>query len=778
MKKICCVLVFVCILFLSNVFPQVLAGWVQYIYDDLSRLKTVSYSDGTYIEYDYDEAGNRTVVVTRVETYGFLSVTISPASAIRDGAQWRVPGGPWQDSGTIVSHLEPGLHTVEFKGIPGWTTPSGSNVTISPGKTSSVSDSYVPNSPFSVTIEPPEAISDGAQWRIDGGGWQASGTSVSNLEPGNHTIELKDVPGWDKPDYCIVDCTFIIDPNSPQNFVFIYNAQCSVSVTIEPQEAVDAGAKWRVDTGNWQDSGTTVWHLEAVQHHIEFLEIPGWTVPAQQTVTLTRGGTGYITPKVLSGLYIPQIGSLSVTINPSEAISAGAQWRVDQGFWQNSEATLPSLSVGRHYIEFKEVTGWTEPFLRSVDISQDYSSAVSVAYVLKTGSLSVTVSPPEAVSAGAQWRVDGGGEWQNNGATVSALSPGQHTLEFKDLTDWTKPGTQSVTIAKGQPSNASGSYVHQTDCLITTINPPGAISDGAKWRVDGGTWQNNGEVACGLSVGSHTIEFKTVDGWNTPANQPITIAGDHGATAVGSYVQQTGSLSVTISPAGALSAGAEWQVDGGAWQSSWDAVSGLGVGQHTVQFKAIPGWTTPASRPVTITNGQTTPATGTYIQQIGTISVTITPLEAIDAGAQWKVDNGEWQTIGATTLSLPVGSYTVYFKDIEGWTTPQTYPVSITADQTSTAARAYTIQPVKNITRGTYYPTLQDAYYDAASAGDTLRVLDTQLTENFRADRSISVRIIGGYLPGFTTQANKTVIKGAPVIHSGTVTMGNFRISK
>jgi hypothetical protein len=72
---------------------------------------------------------------------------------------------------------------------------------------------------------------------------------------------------------------------------------------------------------------------------------------------------------------------------------------------------------------------------------------------------------------------------------------------------------------------------------------------------------------------------------------------------------------VTISPAAAVTAGAQWNVDGGAWQNSAATVSGLTVGTHTVNFKAVSGWTAPTTASVTINNGATTTATGTYIQQ-------------------------------------------------------------------------------------------------------------------------------------------------------------------
>ncbi|MBI5820984.1 MAG: hypothetical protein HZA88_18595, partial [Verrucomicrobia bacterium] len=59
------------------------------------------------------------------------------------------------------------------------------------------------------------------------------------------------------------------------------------------------------------------------------------------------------------------------------------------------------------------------------DTSALYSSGEIEADWM-TGSLQVTLAPTAAVSAGAQWQVDGGA-WQNSGAIVSSLSVGSHT---------------------------------------------------------------------------------------------------------------------------------------------------------------------------------------------------------------------------------------------------------------------------------------------------------------------------------------------------------------
>ncbi len=76
--------------------------------------------------------------------------------------------------------------------------------------------------------------------------------------------------------------------------------------------------------------------------------------------------------------------------------------------------------------------------------------------------------------------------------------------------------------------------------------------------------------------------------------------------------QQTGSLRVTISAQGAIDAGAQWRVVGGTWQNSGATVGGLSVGQHTVEFKTVAGYSTPGNQTVTINDGQTTAISGLY----------------------------------------------------------------------------------------------------------------------------------------------------------------------
>ena len=93
-----------------------------------------------------------------------------------------------------------------------------------------------------------------------------------------------------------------------------------------------------------------------------------------------------------------------------------------------------------------------------------------------------------------------------------------------------------------------------------------------------------------------------------------------------------GSLKVTLSPAPAIMAGAQWQVDGGVAQPSSATVLGLSVGNHTVTFSPLNGWWIPASQSVTVSANLTatvnvTYGKLTYTTNNGAISITgyITP---------------------------------------------------------------------------------------------------------------------------------------------------------
>jgi len=61
--------------------------------------------------------------------------------------------------------------------------------------------------------------------------------------------------------------------------------------------------------------------------------------------------------------------------------------------------------VGAHTVEFKPVSGWTAPGESGGDDHQgSVDECQTGSYTPPSCSLQVTIQPPEAVAAGAQWR--------------------------------------------------------------------------------------------------------------------------------------------------------------------------------------------------------------------------------------------------------------------------------------------------------------------------------------------------------------------------------------
>jgi hypothetical protein len=286
-----------------------------------------------------------------------------------------------------------------------------------------------------------------------------------------------------------------------------------------------------------------------------------------------------------------------------------------------------------------------------------------------TGGLEVMILPSSAVSEGAEWQVDGG-VFQTNGAILSGLVPGNHAISFSTVAGFTTPAVQTVLVTAHQTTLATGNFpvaIANAGSLQVMISPAAAVAAGAQWRVDTESYQPNGAIVAGLSIGAHILSFNTNSGWTTPLAQMVTITNSQTTLGLGTYVLQAGSLQVTLLPPAIVTAGAKWQVDGGTFQASGATWSGLLPGSHTINFNTVLGWKTPASQVVTITNTLTTPATGFYTQppQLAGMTVVGGKFQFVLSGQvgtnyaiQASSDLAVWTTI--FTVTMPAGGFMTF----------------------------------------------------------------------------------------------------------------------
>jgi hypothetical protein len=242
-----------------------------------------------------------------------------------------------------------------------------------------------------------------------------------------------------------------------------------LTVTISTTDAINAGAQWNINDGEWHDSGETV-NVVIGTHVIGFSTVDGYDIPDSQTITIGSDEIETITAE-----YVVQstseTGALCVTIEPSDA-----QWTIDNGTsWYDSETTLSDLDTGDYTVSFSDITDYITPDDQNVRIADGETTSISVLYESEeTGSASLTVSinPDAVVSSGAMWSIDDGDEWISSDDTISDLDADDYTIIFKRVSGWRKTKSQTVSIEEGEDSSITGTYrVSQgTATLIVDIN--------------------------------------------------------------------------------------------------------------------------------------------------------------------------------------------------------------------------------------------------------------------------------------------------------------------
>lgn len=417
---------------------------------------------------------------------GHLTVTLAPSQAVSAGAQWRVDGGSWKNSGATVKNLSNTSHTVTFRAVSGWLTPAAATVNITAGNTTLLAATYVRPAALRIDLTPVSG-----QWRVDGGTWQASGSTVAGLSPGNHTIDYNALSGYAAPASETV--SLVADQTTTLNRSYTELAQLSVSLTPNT-------AQWRVDGGAWRASGTIASNLAIGAHTIDYQTLAGYTAPTSESINLTSGQT-----LSLSRDYV-QLAQVTVTLSPTDG-----QWRIDGGAWQPSGAVVTNLFPGTHSLEYASLSGYIAPAYETIDLAAGQSLSLPRSYV-QLAQLTATLDP-----SNAQWRVNGG-EWQNSSAIVQNLAPGDHTIDYATLTGYLAPPSETVTLVSGQILSLTRAYTPLANLTIQ-LDPPNA-----QWRIDSGPWQSTGTVLNNLSLGSHTIDYAPVVDYIAPPSETISLA--------------------------------------------------------------------------------------------------------------------------------------------------------------------------------------------------------------------------------------------------------------
>ncbi len=208
-------------------------------------------------------------------------------------------------------------------------------------------------------------------------------------------------------------------------------------------------------SGNIYNSGSVVQLTAYANTGYHFTGWSGDLTGAISQTNITMNGNKTITANFASG--DPNLATVTVTIKPDAAANAGVTWSVTGDSQLRASGTSLSEAIGTGYTAYLPVTlnlvaGWLgNNGITSfyVPITAGIVTNVTLTCVPDTtpGLLTVTLSPPDAVNAGAHWHVNGG--TYGHGASIS-LTPGNYTVTFDAVSGWTAPASQPVTMQPSQ----------------------------------------------------------------------------------------------------------------------------------------------------------------------------------------------------------------------------------------------------------------------------------------------------------------------------------------
>lgn len=249
------------------------------------------------------------------------------------------------------------------------------------------------------------------------------------------------------------------------------------------------------------------------------------------------------------------------------------------------------------------------------EIKVNLLSAQNVSFTNKANDdkglrdINVKVFDSTGKEAGTQQLANLGKVWQGTTQTFT-LQPGNYrvTMQAFDTAGNSSPEKVAVfTLGTSTPPPPN------QGALVVAILPDQALKTGAQWRLSGKDWVNAG-TKTDLTPGKYKVEYKEVTGWTTPQIQEVEVVVGQNAQITGTYTgvaAKKGAIQVAATPVAVASAGAQWRLDGGAWQTSGVKVEAA-EGKHKIEFSDVAGWEKPVAFMVDVVAGKDAVASGAY----------------------------------------------------------------------------------------------------------------------------------------------------------------------
>jgi outer membrane protein assembly factor BamB len=443
------------------------------------------------------------VIVVRTNLYtlnsafsgGSLVVQFNPLDLLGGSSipGWRFLGeSSYHLHNELVTNIPPGIQVIEFRSVAGWDRPTARSVFIQSGVQATLTVGYSLSSPPPPGIATPTPFQSYAAIR--------DGLLSSPRQPSSLVGQLRSLAGYGsgfavRERVVLTAAHVLFDDNSLDFVPSIEWFPARQAGEYEPRPLLASG--WYVPTN---------YVTQRRHERIDLGLAPGLSTPASQqwdiaaiyfSESVARGGfSGYLLSDNDSNEYLISPSLKELFGYPLSGQADGRMHYILPGnytFTHDSGqiySTAQFLSYagnsgGPLSVQFTRIDGQIVYFpaavylgnrenrsiVRAIDsdaaalINLAASSAALGTNFLGEGvigfnagaglgglqlvHLTVEITPPSAVTAGAGWRLQGATAYQTNGAKLT-LPVGDAHIEFKPITGFTAPPARTVTLSANQ----------------------------------------------------------------------------------------------------------------------------------------------------------------------------------------------------------------------------------------------------------------------------------------------------------------------------------------
>ena len=252
-----------------------------------------------------------------------------------------------------------------------------------------------------------------------------------------------------------------------------------------------------------------------------------------------------------------------------------------------------------------------------------------------------------------------GGSGMDYGNGIAVDSAGNaYVTGYTDSTEATFPVTVGPYTTNNGNTDAFVAKIART--IGTVVINPEPDSINAPWTLTGPySYSQSGtgdQTLSDLPTGDYTLAWEDVSGWTkpTPASETKAVASGGTTTFAGTYVQQVGTVVINPEPD---SINVPWTLTGPYSYSQSgtgdQTLNSLPIGDYTIAWGDVPGWTKPAGETKEVTNGGSTTFAGTYTDA-GIPQIQITP-STLNFG---YVPPGSYKDLILTVKNIGTGTLT------------------------------------------------------------------------------------------------------------------------